>query len=151
MLTWGFEAEAARLAARARRRSKRNGVRDCSSSSSSSSSSGTDKGSISTSDEEYQKIIAGEDDDDDDKMKELMERLEMADKDKSGGLTMTEFVNLGMTEQMPGNVHHNFGGVHGGGGGGGANLSDRMDKLEAKVDSTNKKLDDVLLLLRKRL
>jgi hypothetical protein len=148
MLTWGFEAEAARLAARARRRSKRN-VRD-SSSSSSSSSSGMDSGSISTSDEEYQKIIAGEEDDDDDKMKELMERFEMTDKDKSGGLTMTEFVNLGMAEQMPRSDHHNFGEVHGGGVGGGANLSDRMDKLEAKIDSANKKLDDVLFMLRKR-
>lgn len=149
MLTWGFEAEAARLAARARRRSKRNCVRD-SSSSSASSSSGMDSGSISTSDEEYQKIIAGEEDDDDDKMKELMERFEMADKDKSGGLTTTEFVNLGMAEQMPRSGHHNFGEVHRGGGGGGANLSDRMDKLEEKIDSANKKLDDVLFLLRKR-
>ena len=68
---------------------------------------------------------------------------------------MAELANLDVAEQMPGNVPHNFREVHddggGGGGGSGANLLDRLDKLEAKIDSTNKKLDDVLFLLRKRL
>jgi len=69
MLTWGFEAEAERLGAKAKKRAlaKRRGeayVSDTSSSSSSSSAAGS-FGDISTSDEEYLRIIGGDDDDDD--------------------------------------------------------------------------------------
>jgi hypothetical protein len=68
MLTWGFEAEAERLAVRAKKRAiaRRRGevyISDTSSSSSNSSSiSGF--GDISTSDEEYMNIIGGGDDGD---------------------------------------------------------------------------------------
>eukprot|EP00978_Attheya_sp_CCMP212_P032868 scaffold130149_cov58-Attheya_sp.AAC.1 len=71
MLTWGFEAEAQRVAAKSRRkaRSVRMGFRgDCTSSSSSSFSDDDENGeesSVSTSDEEYLKIIAGDDEEDD--------------------------------------------------------------------------------------
>jgi hypothetical protein len=113
-----------------------------------------DSGSISTSDEEYQKIIAGDEgDDEDDRMKEWMERFEKADEDKSGALTMAEFVNLGMTQQQttPLNVHHSFGGgggVRGVRGDGEESLLDRMEQLERKVDATSKKLDEILSLLK---
>lgn len=67
MLTWGFEAEAERLGAKAKKRvlAKRRGevyVSDTSSSSSSSSAC-SGFGDISTSDEEYLAIIGGDDGD----------------------------------------------------------------------------------------
>jgi hypothetical protein len=163
MLTWGFEAEAARLAARARqrRKSRRTGV-SCDSSTS-SSSWGNDDGSdsLSTSDEEYQKIIAGEEDsseDEDEKMKKLVAKFNEFDHDKSGGLTLDEFMKLGMQPPSPqanrGDIHHNyFGGARArlrGSASDGSGLVDRMDLLEEKVDATNEKLDEILVLLKRK-
>ena len=66
MLTWGFEAEAERVAARSRKRylRKLRGLPDDSSSSCSSSqySSAHDVDDLDTSDEEYMKLIAGGED-----------------------------------------------------------------------------------------
>ena len=62
MLTWGFEAEAERLGARAKKRAlarRRGGVYVSETSSSSSSGSCSD---LSTSDEEYLNVIGGDDD-----------------------------------------------------------------------------------------
>lgn len=155
MLTWGFEAEAARLAAKARQRAKsrRKGLK-CYSSSSSSSSGGDDESSLSTSDEEYMKIIAGDEDsseDEDEKMKKLMEKFNEFDKDQSGKLTISEFIKLGMEPPSPeinrGNIHH-FGAGGGGGDSHGSSLADRMDQLEDKVNATNEKLDQILHLLK---
>lgn len=158
MLTWGFEAEAARLAARARQRAKsrREGV-SCDSSTSSSSFGG-DSDSLSTSDEEYQKIIAGDEDsseDEEEKMKKLMEKFQEFDKDGSNNLTMSEFIALGMQpsspEGRPGNIHHNFLGRNVKSGDSDVDsLADRMDQLEKKVNTTNKKLDQILDLLKNK-
>lgn len=65
MLTWGFEAEAERLATRAKRRAlaRRRGEEDPFSTSSSSSSYHSGSSDISTSDEEYMNIIGGGSDD----------------------------------------------------------------------------------------
>jgi len=69
MLTWGFEAEAERVAARSRKRHLRKlrGLPDDSSSSCSSSqySSAHDVDDLDTSDEEYMKLIAGGEDGED--------------------------------------------------------------------------------------
>ncbi|KAL9180391.1 hypothetical protein ACHAXT_008361 [Thalassiosira profunda] len=70
MLTWGFEAEAERLGAKAKKRAqaRRRGevYRSDTSSSSSESSDLSGFGDLSTSDEEYLKVIGGDDDDGDD-------------------------------------------------------------------------------------
>lgn len=66
MLTWGFEAEAARVASKTRKRHLRTLAgepADSSSSSSSSSSENDAESSCSSSDEEYLKLIAGDDED----------------------------------------------------------------------------------------
>lgn len=161
MLTWGFEAEAARLAARARqrRKSREKGL-SCDSSTSSSSSweDDDDSSSLSTSDEEYQKIIAGDEDsseDEDAKMKKLMEKFDEFDTDKSGGLTLSEFMKLGMDppspEAMRGNIHNRFGaGARVRRGSDDSNLANRMDFLEKKVEANNEKLDQILALLKKK-
>jgi hypothetical protein len=161
MLTWGFEAEAARLAARARqrRKSREKGL-SCDSSTSSSSSweDDDDSSSLSTSDEEYQKIIAGDEDsseDEDAKMKKLMEKFNEFDTDKSGGLTLSEFMKLGMDppspEAMRGNIHNRFGaGARVRRGSDDSNLANRMDFLEEKVEANNEKLDQILALLKKK-
>ena len=152
MLTWGFEAEAARLAARARERTKRmrKGL-PCDSSTSSSSFWGSESESLSTSDEEYQKIIAGEEEDTDDEKQKtamLQRQFDMFDTDKSGGLTIEEFIKLGMEPPSPemnrGNIHNRFGAA----GGSRSSLSDRVDQIEERLNETNKKLDQILTLLK---
>jgi len=69
MLTWGFEGEAARLGAKAKRKmlARRRGETYVSETSSSSSNESqvSGYGDISTSDEEYMRIIAPDDDDND--------------------------------------------------------------------------------------
>lgn len=76
MLTWGFEAEAERLGARAKKRAiaKKRGERYESDVSSSSSSSSCNS-DFSTSDEEYMNIIGGDDDDDNEMTMESMRSL----------------------------------------------------------------------------
>lgn len=106
MLTWGFEAEAERLATRARRHASID-PGDVSSSSSESSDAYASSSSIDTSDEEYQKIIGGDDVEeegtsdgaskDSEKaraLKEIMDMFTKADDDGSGTLTKQEFVKM---------------------------------------------------------
>eukprot|EP00798_Chlamydomonas_sp_ICE-L_P006552 gene6552-3204_t len=106
MLTWGFEAEAQRVASRARQRNK-SLKRDPSltlSSSSSSDGGGQFSDSVDTSDEEYLKIIAGDDDSDEGGaeqseaekkvLAELAAIFQGADSDESGTQTKKEFVRL---------------------------------------------------------
>lgn len=110
MLTWGFEAEAARVATKTRKRHLRRmaGESEFSSSSSSSSSIPDDDDSISvdSSDEEYLKLIAGEEGDDgksDDTLKE----------------SLREMITTGSLNVQSGSS---------------IELRERIDKLEAKVD-----------------
>ena len=148
MLTWGFEAEAERLAARAiqkarERRKKAEKVEgDYYSSTTSSSSSAYSGGwncssSLDTSDEEYQRVIAG-DEEEEDKLSALFED---ADADHSGSLGKSEFFRI-----MGEVIHKQSSGV---GAGGGPVNEEMVQKLERKVEMVNKKLDKVLELLTK--
>jgi voltage-gated potassium channel len=137
MLTWGFEAEAARLAAAARR--KQSGHNRESSSSSEWTSSDEDD----SSDEEYQKIIAGEDDNrEGDLVKQLQEAFRKADVDHSGTLTQEEFIaqmKQAKAVGRPSFAHQNGMLLH---------ESSRMDRLEQKVDDMHDKLDQMIELLK---
>jgi len=111
MLTWGFEAEAARVAAKTRKRYLRRlaGKSEFSSSSSSSSSCAADgESSASSSDEEYLKLIAGDEggDDQTDSTRVLEESLKE--------MLSTRSMNI----QTGSSVE----------------LSERIDKLEVKID-----------------
>ena len=91
MLTWGFEAEAERLAARAfrrRRRHRRDGVANplLAGVEASAISSTSDSDHSSNSEwVEYERIIAGDGDD-------STQIFRQFDKDESGGLDMNEFI-----------------------------------------------------------
>jgi hypothetical protein len=150
MLTWGFEAEAARMAKATRQRSlkqmqRESGELPMSSSSSSSYDSDYDDGY--STDEEYLKIIAGEEDDGETSetetpfMKELRESFLKADADADGSLTLKEFLRMqqaatvttggGLTQLVENN-----------------RMVDRMVALEAKEEANSQKLDRILELLQ---
>lgn len=146
MLTWGFEAEAERLAARAiqkarEKRKKAGEAGEYYSSTTSSSSSAYSGGwhsssSLDTSDEEYARVIAGDDEEED----KLMAMFEDADADRSGSLGRSEFFRI-------------IGEVSGVGSGGGEvskEMFERVQKLEKKVEMVNRKLDKVLEILAKK-
>ena len=140
MLTWGFEAEAERLAALTRRRAKYGLQRQDSSSSEwdSSDSEGTD--------EEYQKIIAGEDEEDEEK-NALLKMFQAADVDQSGSLTAKEFIEqmekTGMTMSTgpAGETRLVAGGLP---------PIERMQALENNVAALNEKMDTIIALLKER-
>ena len=153
MLTWGFEAEAERLAARAiqkaRERRKKAGESEegdyysfTTSSSSSAYSGGWNcSSSLDTSDEEYQRVIAG-DEEEEDKLSALFED---ADADHSGSLQKKEFFRI-----MGEVIHKQSSGLGSGGGEVNEEVIERIQKLEKKVESVNRKLDKVLELLSKK-
>lgn len=120
MLTWGFEAEAERLAKRCATRSRRagsSGMFSSSSSSSSYSSSDDDDGSessLSTSDEEYLKIIGGDDDEGD---------------GAAPPAALPTPAEKGPTRQL---------------------MMEHIMRLEAKVDETNARLDKIVTMLKGR-
>jgi hypothetical protein len=126
MLTWGFEAEAARCAKRSRQLTKRRND--------SVGAVGDDIDEVSTedysTDEDYQKIIAGEessssDDDEDSAMVQAMKAaFQQADEDKSGSLSLREFAELSQS-----------------GGIGSKELEGRVTALEEKVELTLSKID----------
>lgn len=137
MLTWGFEAEAARMAKRARKRALQKQsptTTSCSSSNSSSSSDGD------TTDDEYFRVIAGEEDDGDENehetpwMKRVREAFEKADRDADGTLTLDEATNLIATANQQGSP--------------GDDLAGSVNSMEAELKETNKKLDLILQLLK---
>lgn len=178
MLTWGFEAEAERLAAKARRRTQRRlqGLSESSSCDTTSDFSEWSSSSLNSSDEEYQKIIAGggeeEDGDDEDAqaamIRELMETFQNADADGSNTLSQQEFVELVMgtlNRYSPSSSRKLTGSSATAGlvsstpppSGGGQHppsvdpaMVSRITKLEAKVDATHAKLDRLLRLMEKR-
>jgi hypothetical protein len=150
MLTWGFEAEAERLAARAIqkarvRRKKAGDEGEYYSSTTSSSSSAYSGGwhhyssSLDTSDEEYQRVIAGDDEEQD----RLSALFEDADADHSGSLGKSEFFRI------MGEVIHKQSSDIGSGGGREVNeeMVERVQELEKKVEMVNRKLDEVLEIL----
>ena len=139
MLTWGFEAEAERLAAASRRRTK------CGHRSSSGSEWESDDSN--STDEEYQKIISGEGDDpnDDNKIKKLLSIFRNADTDHSGTLNVGEFVN-----NLKDNLDSVSGAIDGSNGSVASDLSHRVITLESKVDAMSAKLDQLIEIFMKQ-
>jgi len=172
ILTWGFEAEAERVASKTRKRhlQRISGGRPSSCSSSPSPSYGRNGyHSPSSSDEEYFKLIAGGDGDEENgksvvkqekeadeslrKIKELMSSFRDADSDASGSLSKGEFLRLAAPLLPKGMKNLNMGEEH--------NiiadadkeqissslLLERVNRLESKLDKTNNRLDRILSLL----
>lgn len=128
MLTWGFEAEAERCAKRTRALQKRDELR----------ATGEYDGSSTedySTDEEYQKIIAGEDadaDNEDDEVKEALKSFLLADADSSGSINLKEYIQISRSNKnkpVEGSMNGNT-----------AALTDRLDRLEEKVDGIAEKL-----------
>lgn len=124
MLTWGFEAEAARCAKRTRQLEKRrnNSVNEDIDYDVSTEEYSTD--------EDYQKIIAGEESSTDEEgdseiVKRMKAAFQTADEDGSGSISFREFAEL---SQSAGNV-------------GSKELEGRVAAMERKVDSALSKLD----------
>lgn len=168
MLTWGFEAEAQRVASKTRRRylRKLSGGVNFSSSSSSSSSEDFDSHSASSSDEEYFKLIAGENEDSGKgdhfeqqkkteesfrKLRELIIMFQNADSDGSGSLSKEEFLRMVYPILLPNGKYDTR-----------SSISDEIDRttsltvlvkkvnnLEARIEETNSKLDRVLDLMNR--
>jgi hypothetical protein len=135
-LTWGFEAEAERMAKRSRKhaiRSVEQREADKRATTCSCCSSISSKGN--TTDEEYFRMIAGEESDDASGeetpwMKQTRERFQSADIDADGQLTLEETRNmLSSTE---------------------SELSGRIDQLENSLKENNAKLDLILQALQKK-
>lgn len=126
MLTWGFEAEAERMAKRARQQQSTRGG----GSSSSPEEYESDDGY--STDEEYFKIIAGADEepaeDEPEFVKELRRNFASADTNADGTLTLAEY--LRMQQQGP--------------------SPERLDRLEQQIKATNAKLDTLLAVLEKK-
>jgi len=123
MLTWGFEAEAERMATAAYRRAQQSPNDD---STCSSSSGGGD-----TTDDEYFKLIAGGgDDSDDEEESPWMKEFRNADINQDGTLSMSEMIEMMKRRQSS------------------PELSARIDALEAKVNENCDKLDLILELLQ---
>lgn len=127
MLTWGFEAEAERMARRARKKSQQ------------ADSYFSGSSSDNTTDDEYFRLIAGDDDDGDEAdeepwMRRVREAFETADINHDGTLTLKETKNLVMA-----------GGFQGGAGG--PDFERRLSSLEEVVASNTKKLDKILEIL----
>ena len=143
MLTWGFEAEAERMAKRERKRalkrremSKRGSTTSiCNSFSSSDYSSDGN-----TTDEEYFKLIAGvEEDDEDDEtpwMKEQRRKFNLADADMNGTLTIKEYMKL--QEEAEANPLEP------------GQFLMRLQALEVQVADNSNKLSRILTLLEQQ-
>ena len=137
MLTWGFEAEAARMAKRAYAKAKRQKDGLCGESSSDDDYS---------TDEDYQRIIAGEEESDDSDNEEdpwkkaMMEKFAKADEDGSGSISLKEFIALSSTTSN-------------GSAGEGPALAmvmTRVIALEKEQKANSAKLDQILQLLESK-
>jgi voltage-gated potassium channel len=143
MLTWGFEAEAERLAAASRRRKKSG---DGVSRGDSSTSSEWDSSDSNTTDEEYEKIISGDGDEptEDEKIQQLMKVFASADTDVSGSLNAQEFVDYLKNNVDAVNDLIGGGSVGRGRGPHDREIRQRVSRLEEKVDAIDFKLDQLL-------
>jgi voltage-gated potassium channel len=141
MLTWGFEAEAARCAKLSWRKANKNKNGNCSSSSSCSDYDNSSGGN--STDEEYFKIIAGEDnelEDDASKawMKAQMLSFQKADVDNSGTISLREYLQMQSAKENEDDKVAD----------GASRL--QLETLEKKVNKNCEKLDRILELLEKR-
>lgn len=137
MLTWGFEAEAARIAKRSRQQSKKK----LKVSNNSDWSSSDDNYST---DEEYQKIIAGEEsdgtsDDEDEETRAARAKFLEFDVDGSGSISVKEYLKLVKLEKL-----HPPGGVAVA-----ATISPNRDGLAKRMADLETKVDDVIAKLDK--
>ena len=142
MLTWGFEAEAARMAKLSWRRAKKT------SASSSSSSYSSDDGNSSghSTDEEYFKIIAGEDEEEGESeaskawMRAQKLSFQKADTDNSGSISMTEYIRMQIEKDNAAATAVVSNGA--------SQL--RIETLEKKVNENCRKLDRILDILEQK-
>jgi hypothetical protein len=135
MLTWGFEAEAERMASFAYSRKKQHP--------NSANVPESDNWSYSSgdysSDEEYRKIIAGEDDGGEDHADAVArEAFYLADIDGSGQISLTEYLNLSRQQAealQGGRVPTN------------QDVSLRLNVMQRQIEENSQKLDRITRLL----
>lgn len=140
MLTWGFEAEAARCAKMSWKRANKS----VDSGDSSCTSSDEDNSGGNSTDEEYFKIIAGEEDDveDDSKtawMKAQMSSFKKADADNSGTISLSEYIQMQAARENDEARQNSCDDT----------VRQQLEALEKKVNANNKKLDMILEILGK--
>mmetsp|Transcript_30286 Transcript_30286/g.34854 ORF Transcript_30286/g.34854 Transcript_30286/m.34854 type:complete len:488 (+) Transcript_30286:57-1520(+) len=143
MLTWGFEAEAQRVASKARKRflrakQKESQLGYISDSSYSSSSVDESESELGSSDEEYLNLIAGEDDSISEASAE--NDLLLVDGSKNNDLIekgdQRQHYNQQFDRDVLASSYY-------------LKLSTKVDNLEAKVDETNRRMDQLIELLSK--
>jgi hypothetical protein len=128
MLTWGFEAEAERVASLSySRKNKKSNAPDADTWSFSSEDYSTD--------EEYRKIIAGGNDEEEE---EARANFTMADVDGSGNISLTEC--LALSREKAGKAAGLSEGV-------GEKLVARISRIEKRVEENSKKLDKICRML----
>lgn len=148
MLTWGFEAEAERYAKRAYTLKKvPNPATDYDAWSFSSEDYSTD--------EEYRKIIAGgdgeESDEEDEATREARKSFILADVDRSGQISLSEFLELSRVRQAE---QIALAGVATETGGGNNEVTARIAALEDQVKENSTKIDrmyQVMLAIENKL
>jgi hypothetical protein len=146
MLTWGFEAEAERMAKQAHKRLLQRRSTHGSSTTSTDDYESESPDDDST-DEEYFRIIAGADEEGDGEndtpwMKEMRERFIKADGNMDGTLTLKEFFQLqaSMGEDPHDITSSQTALVN-------ASMMSRMEALESTVAANALKLDQILAVL----
>lgn len=149
MLTWGFEAEAERVAKRTRQLSKIR--RNLSAHDLNDSDSWSSSGNDYSADEAYQKILAGEDDTDDDSNdadSAAIAKFLQLDADGSGSISLQEFIQFVRKESglSTGNGTTSVESASETGSGN-TTLSKRIDVLETKVDNIMKKVEKICNLM----
>lgn len=133
MLTWGFEAEAERLA-------KLNYVQHKGQQAATENDNWSFSSDDYSTDEEYRRIITGGEGSDEDPDEEARRQFVLADVDGSGSVSLTEFLRLSREQQQQhmggalGNEVNN-------------ELTTRLTKLERQVEANSKKLDRICDLL----
>ena len=149
MLTWGFEAEAERMAKRARKMATLSNRTESTDFTSDEETDSSYDSGYST-DEEYFRIIAGEDSDDSDGegedsafLKALKDGFKDADANHDGTLTLSEYIRMQTAiseqQQRPG-LQPIIPGTE--------SLAERMTTLEEQVRANSEKLDRILELLQ---
>jgi len=150
MLTWGFEGEAERLAKLRKHRASISVTQEMPSQETPSREADVnDQWSYSSddysSDEDYLNTIAGYEDDSDEEEKEARRTFNLVDTDRSGQVSMDEFLEYSrMMSQNRKSLRQTFGSPTS------AQSSVRLEVLEQKVDEMSKKLDRICEILEEK-